>query len=125
MLRWAQIAPVCPGKPQILGWTRGHWRFILLVGLWPLEWASGILCGQLSGCSSGGPGSGSVRQCIIAQVRLYNLGTFECRVGLFSFNVPGSSLGNILFLEGRQSAAMMVRIAKLVGFGARSVRTEV
>ena len=23
MLRWAQIAPVCPGTPQILGWHQG------------------------------------------------------------------------------------------------------
>ena len=23
MLRWAQIAPVCPGKPQLLGWPQG------------------------------------------------------------------------------------------------------
>ena len=51
------------------------------------------VCGQLSGCCSGGPGSGCVRQCITAQVRLYNLGIFEGHVGLFgmaSGTVEGS-----------------------------------
>ena len=58
-------------------------------------------CGQLSGCCSGVPGSGCVRQCITAQVRLYNLGTVECRVGLFSFNVPGQFIGQYFVSRGQ------------------------
>ena len=51
------------------------------------------------------------------------------RVDLFSFNVPGQLIGNILFLEGRQSAAMMVRNCQTCGLRGQesedgSVRTE-
>ena len=77
------------------------------------------VCGQLSGCCSGGMDSGCVRQCISAQVRLYNLGTVEFHVGSSSFIVSGKLTG-----AGRVQHCGS-RIAKLEGFGARSVRTDV
>ena len=39
MHRWAQIAPVFPGKPALVRWIR-YWVFILLEVLWPLEMAN-------------------------------------------------------------------------------------
>ena len=58
-------------------------------------------CGQLSGCWSAGPGTGCVRQCISAQVRLYNLGRGECCVGLSSFKLPGQLIRQYIFSRGQ------------------------
>ena len=82
------------------------------------------VCGQLSGCCSGGMDSGCVRQCISAQVRLYNLGTVEFHVGSSSFIVSGKLTGATFFFwwAGRVQHCGS-RIAKLEGVGTRSVRT--
>ena len=59
------------------------------------------VCGQLPGCWSGGSGTGFVKQSISAQVRLYDLDTFECRVGLSSFEVPGQLIRQDIFSRGQ------------------------
>ena len=45
----------------------------------------------------GGSGSGCGRLWISAQVRLYNLGIVECRVGLSSFEVTGKLIRQDIF----------------------------
>ena len=65
------------------------------------------VCGQLPGCWSGGSGSGCVTQCICAQVRLYNLGTVECRVGLSSFEVPGQLIRQDIFVRGQAECCIV------------------
>ena len=72
------------------------WRVICSVG------------GELSWCSSGGSGSGSVRQCISAQGRLYNLGTVECRLGLPSFEVPGRLIRQDILSGGQAECGIVV-----------------
>ena len=71
------------------------WRVICSVG------------GQLPWCWSGGSGSGSVRQCISAQGRLYNLGTVECRLGLSSFEVPGQLIRQDIFSRGQAECCIV------------------
>ena len=65
------------------------------------------LCGQLPACWTGGSGSGCVRECISTQVRLYNLGTVECRIGLSSFEVTGQLIRQDIFSTGQAECCIV------------------
>ena len=65
------------------------------------------VCGQLPGCWSGGSGSGGIRQCISVQVRLYNLGTVVCLVGLSSFEVPRQLIRQDIFSRGQAECCIV------------------
>ena len=65
------------------------------------------VCVQLPGFWSGVSGSCGVRKCISAQVTLYNLGTVECRLGLYSFEVPGQLIKQDIFARGQSECCIV------------------
>ena len=70
---------------------------------------AGLIC---SVCSQL-PGFGQVvlaqvvRECISAQVRLYNLGIVECRVGVSSFEVPGLLIRHDILSRGQADCCIV------------------